>query len=217
MRAPLSATLPSTTRRRNLGSRAFRWDGSGAPATELDDLGTDAGGYTEVFAGSINAVGAVVGWAKKYDGSGLDLGYRAVRWDASDTAAMELANLGTDTSGYTESYAAAINDAGTVVGSAFKYDSLGGNFGYRPVRWDASAPTRPSWGTLLRTPSSLPTPGTLQSPPSRSTTPAPPSVSRTRETKWAVRVANAPSAGTPRAPPQPSWGTWAHRAPAAVK
>ena len=49
---------------------------------------------------------------------GRGRGYRAVRWDASGTAATELGNLGTDPTGYTSSEAVAINTAGTTVGQA---------------------------------------------------------------------------------------------------
>jgi hypothetical protein len=52
--------------------------------------------------------GTAVGDTTKYTG-GTSLGYRAVRWDASGTAATELGNLGTEGTGYTESTTQAIN------------------------------------------------------------------------------------------------------------
>ena len=84
----------------------------------------------------MNAAGTAVGYAEKYVG-GIDKGDRAVRWDASGTVATELGNLGTDSSGYTNVYACAVNASGTAVGNANKYVS-GDYMGQRPVRWDAS-------------------------------------------------------------------------------
>jgi hypothetical protein len=105
-----------------LGSRSFRWDASLAAPTELGGLGVNRSGYTTVTTNDINNTGTVVGEAQKFDASGASLGWRAVRWNASGTAAIELQNLGGDSS------ADAINNAGTAVG----------NSGGRAVRWDAS-------------------------------------------------------------------------------
>ena len=87
---------------RDLGHRAVRWDASGTAATELGNLGTDANGVTQSVAVAINDAGTAVGYADKYDDSGVCLGDRAVRWDASGTAATELGNLGTDIGGITD-------------------------------------------------------------------------------------------------------------------
>ena len=62
---------------------------------------------------------------QEYDGSGMLIGGRAVRWDASGTAATELGNLGTDASDVTQSSAVAINDAGIAIGYAGDYDDFG--------------------------------------------------------------------------------------------
>ena len=107
-----------------LGSRAVRWDGSGAPAMELGNLGTNASGVTisrhrhqqRRHWPSARPTGTTAGVSK---------GTRAVRWDASGTAATELRNLGTDASGVTQSQAFAINDAGRIAGSAAKHISAG--------------------------------------------------------------------------------------------
>jgi hypothetical protein len=130
-----------------LGERAVRWDASGA-ATELGNLGTDADGYTYAVAYAINDAGTAVGYAETYDGSGGYLGDRAVRWDASDTIATELENLGTDIDGVATSYPDAINNAGTIVGYAEKYDGSGGYLGGRAVRWDASGTSVTEFGSL---------------------------------------------------------------------
>jgi hypothetical protein len=120
-------------------SRIFRWDGSGAAAVELGNLGMNVPGVSSVTASAraINSAGTAVGYARKWDGS-VNKGYRAVRWDDSATAATELGNLGTDPSGVTHSQTNAINDAGTAVGVARKYDGAGVDMGLRAVRWDAS-------------------------------------------------------------------------------
>lgn len=120
----------------SLGARAVRWAASGTAATELANLGTDASGYTSSKASAVNSAGTSVGYSYRYAGN-TNLGWSAVRWDASGTAVTELGNLGTTASGYTENYASNINSAGTAVGFARKYD---GNIsiGIRAVRWDAS-------------------------------------------------------------------------------
>jgi hypothetical protein len=128
------------------GSRAVRWDASGTAATELGDLGTNAWGVTSAGASAVNAAGTAVGFAEKYDG-GAEKGSRAVRWDASGTAATELGNLGTDASGLTYVYAWTVNDAGTAVGRADKYDA-GVSEGTRAVRWDASGTAATELGNL---------------------------------------------------------------------
>jgi hypothetical protein len=110
---------------------AVRWDASGTAVTGLGNLGAKS------FACDINAAGIAVGIADKYTG-GTPRGSRAVRWDASGTAATELGNLGTDSSGGTNSYAYAINDAGIAVGMADKYTD-GTNLGHRAVLWNFDA------------------------------------------------------------------------------
>lgn len=118
------------------GSRAVRWDASGTAATELGDIGTDSSDYTLAYAYYVNAAGTAVGYASKYV-SGVNKGNRAVRWDGSGTAATELGNLGTDSTGYAVNQANAVNAAGTVVGVSEKY--VGGIIkGVCAVRWDAS-------------------------------------------------------------------------------
>lgn len=116
------------------GQRAVRWDSGGTTATELDNLGLDPGGFTNAWALAVNDAGTAVGQSYKY-ASGGSLGQRAVRWDASGTAATELGTLGTDSSGITHAYADAVNGAGTAVGLANKYVA-GGYMGDRAVRWD---------------------------------------------------------------------------------
>ena len=107
---------------RGLGDRSFRWDASSAAPTELGNLGVNPSGYTTVDIFDINNAGTVVGSAEKFNAAGATLGWRAVRWNASGTVAIELQNLGGNSS------AEALNNAGTAVG----------NSGGRAARWDAS-------------------------------------------------------------------------------
>jgi hypothetical protein len=129
------------------GTRAVRWDAASTEVTELGNLGTDPSGITYGIAYDINADGTAIGWANMYDVWEY-LGSRAVRWDASGTAATELGNLGTDANSITESSAVAINDAGTTVGYANLYDGLGESLGRRAVRWDASGTVATELGNL---------------------------------------------------------------------
>ena len=131
-----------------LGDRAVRWDVAGTAATELGNLGTDANGVTYASANAVNSAGAAVGNAYKYDGSGTNLGFRAVRWDASGTAATELGNIGTSAIGVTDAYAYAVNSAGAAVGRADKYNGLGTYLGDRAVRWNASGTAATELGNL---------------------------------------------------------------------
>jgi hypothetical protein len=115
------------------GRRAVRWNASGTAATELASLDVASSGFTSCAAYAVNSVGTAVGYSQKYV-NGVSKGYRAVSWGFSGTAATELDNLGTDSSGATNSYAYAVNDAGTVVGESKKYVS-GSYIGQRAVIW----------------------------------------------------------------------------------
>ena len=190
----------------NLGERAVRWDASSGAATELDSLGSSSSGSSSSDAYAINAGGVAVGTSGKYVG-GTGVGSRAVRWDASGTAATELGNLGANISGITHSQAYSLNTGGTAVGYAEKWTgntSLG--YRARPLGcpghdrhrarhhrhgWHGRHSTRP-------TPSALP---------------ARPSATRTN-TPVAHFAANWPFAGTPRALPRRNLGTSAPRAAA---
>jgi hypothetical protein len=130
------------------GNRAVRWDASGTAATELGHLGTRADGTTLSNAYAINNAGTVVGYAAVYDGLGNSLGDRAVRWNTSSVAASQLGHLGTQKDGITNSYAYTINDAGTAVGYAAKYDSAGKGLGERAVRWDDEGAVATELGDL---------------------------------------------------------------------
>jgi hypothetical protein len=122
------------------GNRAVLWDASGTAATELEmgTLGIGIDGKAYAVARAVNNAGIIVGRSTKYDGSGVDMGYRAVRWNATGTIATELGTLGTDINGFvTTAEAIAVNSAGMAVGVATLYEG-GASMGIRGVRWDAS-------------------------------------------------------------------------------
>jgi probable HAF family extracellular repeat protein len=96
------------------------------------------GGFPEVISESpvfVNNAGTAAGYAVKYDASGFFIGPRAVRWDGSGMPAVELGNLGVDTNGIASSSVFGINNAGTAVGGAVKYNAVGESLGTRAVRW----------------------------------------------------------------------------------
>jgi hypothetical protein len=119
----------------SLGPRAVRWDASGTAATELGNLGTDSGGYTYNVAWAVNTAGTAVGYAEKYGDFSLGYVYRAVRWDASGSAATELGGLAIGSSD-TFSQAYAVNTAGFTVGYAQTFTSSGTFLGSRATLWD---------------------------------------------------------------------------------
>jgi hypothetical protein len=70
------------------------------------------------------------------------------RWDAGGTAATELGNLGTSSSGAATDGAWAINDAGTIAGRAEKYNPAGTLLGSRAVRWNSGQTAAIELGNL---------------------------------------------------------------------
>lgn len=116
------------------GERAVRW--TGTTATELGTLGTNPSGTTVSIAYDINRSGTVVGSAWTFNAAGENMGPRAVRWDASGTAATELGHLDLSngsTPGVASCEAIDINDAGIAVGTASRYD--GSHSEYRAALW----------------------------------------------------------------------------------
>jgi hypothetical protein len=74
----------------------------------------------------------VVGYSHRYNGS-IDLGLRAVRWNANSSTPVELANLGTS-AGYAGTNAFGINDSNFAAGFGEKIQN--GNFvGYHAALW----------------------------------------------------------------------------------
>jgi len=119
-----------------LSSCAVRWEASSTAAEELQSLGANANGSSNSKANAINNSGVIVGSAERYDVTGNDLGLRATRWNAGDTAVTELNPLGTDTLGRTTSEAYSNNDSGFAVGYANRYKETGQFVGQHAVVWD---------------------------------------------------------------------------------
>ena len=119
------------------GTRAVRWAAGGTVATYLGNLGTSTSGASSSFAYAINNSGDAAGFAEKYL-SGTSLGTRAVRWSASGTAAIELPNLSTSSSGIANALANSINDTGDIVGQATIYSGTNA-LATRAVLWAAGA------------------------------------------------------------------------------
>jgi len=126
------------------GSRAVRWDASGA-VIEMGNLGAAADGRTSAGAFAVNSFGVSTGSADKYVG-GVKKGQFAVRWNA-DGSATELGVLGGDANAIAESIARDINDSGTVVGAGYKLVN-GVDQAWRAVRWDGSSTVATELGTL---------------------------------------------------------------------
>lgn len=129
----------------DLGTRPGRWEASGTALTELGLLRANSEGLQVGAAHAINSAGIAVGVSGKNNLDGSNAGWSAVRWEASGTAATELGNLGTARNyglypdGWTESFAFAVNSAGTAVGYANVYDEAGQLLRqHAPVRWDPS-------------------------------------------------------------------------------
>jgi uncharacterized membrane protein len=117
----------------SLGTYAARWHGTAV--TQLQPL---PGGSSQSVAQGINDSGDVVGYMNI---GKLSLSNdRAVRWAAGGTIPTELGNLGKSTSGVTNTYAYAINQAGDAVGSADKYQS-GIAKGTRATKWVSNSTT----------------------------------------------------------------------------
>jgi hypothetical protein len=118
-----------------------RWDASGTTVTVLQKLGTPppTGYFPASNTTGINAAGTITGYIGKFDAAHNSLGSRAVYWDGAGIV-TELGGLGESASHTFDSTADAINNAGTIVGTAEKY--VNGEYkGNRPVRWNAGSTT----------------------------------------------------------------------------
>jgi hypothetical protein len=125
-----------------LGQRPVRWDAGSTTPAELGVLGFDSTGSTSVNALGlwINNAGAATGTVTKYSSTGAYQGWRAVRWDAGSTTAVELAAPTGLSWTVPDLYAQGINEAGMVYGKLWDTP----NTTCRGVRWDAAGT-----GTLL--------------------------------------------------------------------
>jgi hypothetical protein len=129
----------------NLGERAVRWAAGGTAVVQLGDLGL-RNGATYSVANAIDSAGNAFGHATK-NVNGVDLGFRAVRWDAGQTAATELTTLNISPSGVAQSNVRGANDSGQLVGEATTFLN-GVQQGRRPVRWTSGGSTITELPTL---------------------------------------------------------------------
>lgn len=119
------------------GYAAVRWSATGTAATALGDLGKSTSGVGYSNAYDVNDAGDTVGYSIKFGSAGNYLGDRAVRWNAGSTVPIELANLGTSSTGSAATLASAVNNSNLAIGYAGKFNSVGTYIGDRAVRWDA--------------------------------------------------------------------------------
>jgi hypothetical protein len=141
-----AGAIVGQSRDANGHDRPVRWNAGGtspmvlAPLEHHPILGPPEG-----QANDINDSGSAVGWSGKTHPTLLvDVGDRAVRWDAAGNAS-ELGNISAYIAGSgAESYAVAtseayaLNNAGTAVGYGTVYDAAGASKGNRAVRWNAA-------------------------------------------------------------------------------
>jgi hypothetical protein len=126
------------------GRRPVRWSADGSQIVELGTLGTNSAGEANGAAWAINDSGVAIGTLTKASSAGVELGTRAVRWEADSSTPVELGVLSAATSGHSFAEPNAINNAGVIVGFSQDYSPTGSFLGVRAVRWDAgsTAPTR---------------------------------------------------------------------------
>ncbi len=119
----------------NLGTRAVRW-AIGGSITELQPLNTNALGYTDSYALSMNQTGSITGVADRYSPTGTDQGKRGVRWAANSTVAFELDTPFVRNDGFATVDTRGINQNGAIIGTVEKWAGSVSQ-GDRAVRWDA--------------------------------------------------------------------------------
>ncbi|WP_028310848.1 HAF repeat-containing protein [Derxia gummosa] len=129
------------------GTHAFVWQDGRMTDLGLLVEGRPPARYTNESQSrgvAISGSGQVVGMSSYYR-DGTDLGLRAFSWQGGRMT--NLGTLGTDARGYGMSWARALNESGTVVGTAFDY--VGGvNRGPRAVFWAGGSIHRlPDLGT----------------------------------------------------------------------
>jgi uncharacterized membrane protein len=122
----------------SVGRRATRWAAGGSIGASLDPVytGTSAGTFDNT-ATDINNGGTTIGYA----GIGGLSPYTGVRWAADSSVATLLQGFGTDANDRSISQPRDLNNAGTTVGTARKFDASHTDLGAVAVRWDADSAT----------------------------------------------------------------------------
>lgn len=133
----------------SLGYRAVRWSANSTSPTEMQVLGTSAGGGTFASAYAVNNAGQSTGRVTKYVNN-VAMGDRAVRWSPSgivnELGVISSYNGKADHEGHD------INDAGAVIGEGMRYSANGTELGVRAVLWQANSNVAIELGLLGTTP-----------------------------------------------------------------
>ena len=104
----------------NVFNRPSTWGPAVGSAIEMQNLGLDIHGTTDLRIAGVNDAGQIGGSIYKYAG-GQSKGNRVVRWNSTTGTVTELANLGTDANGVTSTNAIAMNASGQMAGVSNKY------------------------------------------------------------------------------------------------
>lgn len=113
------------------GTRAARWDSGGTALTVLGTLGVAANGEAQAQALAINAAGLIVGTTSAHNSATELPNPRAVMWNPTGTAALDLNTLIDPAAGWTLTHAFAVSDTGWIAGAGnFDPDGPGGQEAY---------------------------------------------------------------------------------------
>ena len=116
------------------GSGAERLTTAGA--VPLGNLGVNSSGQQNSSAYAVNAAGTAAGYSELYT-NGVDLGPRAVVWQAGSSTPTQLATDGTDSTGFGRALAYYVGPDGSAAGFSTLYVN-GAQVGDRAVKWTAS-------------------------------------------------------------------------------
>ena len=122
-----------------MGTSAWIFDGSNTVKVGLNDgVYTRSDGYQEVYASHLNESGKVVGSSSRYDGLD-DMGRSVWLYDGSTTIELGLTDINhTRTDGYRNNTDIQLNEAGTVLGDAERFDGMN-NMGRSVWLYDGSS------------------------------------------------------------------------------
>lgn len=126
-----------------------RWNPGSPEPVIYETLGASSTGYFAAEIHAINDANVSIGYSDRYNDNGDFLGSRAVRWNANGQV-EELNALFFEADGSAYTTALAINEAGAVVGTAYREDAGLMQRGDFPVVWQANSTTP----TVLQVPAS---------------------------------------------------------------
>jgi hypothetical protein len=107
-----------------LGVSAWLYDGSSTFVVSPTGIEhTRADGYRHSFVNRLNEAGQVIGWAERYNGGSVQLGYSTWLYDGSTTVITAPTGIvHTRADGYQYSSPSRLNEAGQVNGNAERYN-----------------------------------------------------------------------------------------------